>query len=156
MNQQPGQFGNAILMMSLHGYVAAEPELGKPDTGGQVVYVLELAKQFSRLGYTVDLITRRFEDQPEFDEVNDYFRIWRIPFGGREFIRKEDMHDHLDEFVTNCLLAVRNRGRQYGVVYSHYWDAGWAGQKVADELNILHVHTPTRWAGGNATIWPVR
>lgn len=142
MNQQPGQFGNAILMMSLHGYVAAEPELGKPDTGGQVVYVLELAKQFSRLGYTVDLITRRFEDQPEFDEVNDYFRIWRIPFGGREFIRKEDMHDHLDEFVTNCLLAVRNRGRQYGVVYSHYWDAGWAGQKVADELNILHVHTP--------------
>jgi hypothetical protein len=46
---------NNILMISLHGYVSAEPELGKPDTGGQVVYVLELAKRFSRLGRRVDL-----------------------------------------------------------------------------------------------------
>jgi mannosylfructose-phosphate synthase len=142
MIPQSTQFSNAILILSIHGYVAAEPELGKPDTGGQVVYVLELAKRFSTLGYTVDLVTRHFEDQPEFDEVNDNFHIWRIPFGGRDFIRKEDMHGHLDRFVANCLVAIRNRGRQYNVVYSHYWDAGWAGQKIAEELNILHIHTP--------------
>ena len=35
-----------ILMLSLHGYVGAEPELGLPDTGGQVVFVLELAKRY--------------------------------------------------------------------------------------------------------------
>ena len=29
-----------MLMLSLHGYVGAEPELGLPDTGGQVVFVL--------------------------------------------------------------------------------------------------------------------
>jgi mannosylfructose-phosphate synthase len=132
----------AILMLSVHGYVAGEPELGKPDTGGQVVYVLELAKRFSRLGYHVDLVTRRFEDQPEYDEVNENFRVWRIPFGGKDFIRKEDMHDHLGDFVTNCLAAIRNRGRQYSIVYSHYWDGGWAGQKIAEELAIPHVHTP--------------
>ena len=28
------------MMISTHGYVAAEPEFGKPDTGGQVVDVL--------------------------------------------------------------------------------------------------------------------
>lgn len=140
MQQQ--QFTESILMMSIHGYVSAEPELGKPDTGGQVVYVLELAKRFSRLGYHVDLVTRRFEDQPEYDEINDNLRIWRIPFGGSEFIRKEDMHDYLSDFVTNCLMSIRSRGRQYGIVYSHYWDAGWAGQKLAEELNIPHVHTP--------------
>lgn len=141
---QTGPFSNphSILMLSIHGYVSAEPELGKPDTGGQVVYVLELAKRFSRLGYRVDLVTRRFEDQPEFDEVNENFHIWRIPFGGNDFIRKEDMHDYLSDFVTNSLSAMRNRGRQYSVVYSHYWDAGWAGQKIAEELSIPHVHTP--------------
>lgn len=133
---------NSILMISLHGYVSAEPELGKPDTGGQVVYVLELAKRFSRLGRRVDLLTRRFEEQPEYDEVNENFRVWRVPFGGREFIRKEDMHDHLGNFVTNTLSAIRSRGYQYDVVYSHYWDAGWAGQKIAEELNIPHLHTP--------------
>ena len=36
----------SILMISTHGYVGAEPELGRPDTGGQVVFVLELAKRF--------------------------------------------------------------------------------------------------------------
>src|SRR5690606_38042879 len=30
----------------------------------------------------------------------------------------------------------------YYVVYSHYWDAGWAGQKIAEELGIPHIHTP--------------
>ena len=133
---------NNILMISLHGYVAAEPELGKPDTGGQVVFVLELAKRFSRLGRRVDLITRRFEDQPEFDEVNDNLRVWRIPFGGKAFIRKEDMHDHIGDFVTNMLSAIRNSSSRYDIVYSHYWDAGTAGQKIAEELEIPHIHTP--------------
>jgi mannosylfructose-phosphate synthase len=136
------RFSNAILMISTHGYVSAEPELGKPDTGGQVVYVLELAKRFSRLGRRVDLLTRRFEDQPEFDEVNNNFRVWRVPFGGPKFIRKEDMHDHLNDFTTNTLSAIRSRGLMYDVVYSHYWDAGWSGQKISEEIGALHVHTP--------------
>jgi mannosylfructose-phosphate synthase len=136
------QSTNNILMISLHGYVGAEPELGKPDTGGQVVYVLELAKRFSRLGLGVDLVTRRFEGQPEFDEINENLRVWRIPFGGKNFIRKEDMHDHLANFVTNFLSAVRKRGNRYDIVYTHYWDAGAAGQKIAEEMEIPHVHTP--------------
>lgn len=85
----------SILMISLQGYVGANAELGKPDTGGQVVYVLELAERFSRLGKSVDLMTRQFEDQPEYDDVNENYSVWRIPFGGKKFIRKEDMHDHL-------------------------------------------------------------
>lgn len=132
----------SILMISLHGYVAANPELGKPDTGGQVVYVLELADRFSRLGKNVDLVTRQFEDQPEYDHVYDNYNVWRIPFGGKDFIRKEDMHDHLKKFVTNCLAAIKKERKKYDVVYSHYWDAGWAGQKIAEELGISHVHTP--------------
>lgn len=132
----------SILMISLHGYVGAHAELGKPDTGGQVVYVLELAERFSRLGKRVDLVTRQFEDQPEYDVVDENFSVWRIPFGGKKFIRKEDMHDHLKKFVTNCLAAIKKEQKKYDIVYSHYWDAGWAGQKIAEELGISHVHTP--------------
>ncbi|MGJ8744742.1 glycosyltransferase [Polaribacter sp.] len=132
----------SILMISLHGYVGANAELGKPDTGGQVVYVLELADRFSRLGKRVDLVTRQFEEQPEYDVVDDNFSVWRIPFGGKKFIRKEDMHDHLKKFVTNTLAAIKKANKKYDVVYSHYWDAGWAGQKIAEELGVCHVHTP--------------
>ncbi len=131
-----------ILMLSLHGYVAAEPELGKPDTGGQVVFVLELAKRFARLGYQVDLVTRRFGRQPETDRINPNLRVRRIPFGGRDFLRKEDMHDHLRDFVTNFLAEANRRKLRYDVVSSHYWDAGWAGQRIAEEMRIPHIHTP--------------
>lgn len=129
-------------MLSLHGYVAAEPELGKPDTGGQVVFVLELAKRFARLGYKVDLVTRRFDKQPEMDRINPNLRVWRIPFGGKDFIRKEDMHGQLRDFVTNFLAEANRRKLRYDVVSSHYWDAGWAGQRIAEEMRIPHVHTP--------------
>ncbi len=131
-----------LLLLSIHGYVAGEPELGKPDTGGQVVFVLELAKRFARLGYKVDLVTRRFGRQPEFDKINPNLRVWRIPFGGKDFIRKEDMHGHLRDFVTNFLAETNRRGLRYDVVNSHYWDAGWAGQRIAEELRIPHIHTP--------------
>jgi len=136
------RYTGSILILSLHGYVAAEPELGKPDTGGQVVFVLELAKRFSRLGYKVDVVTRQFERQARVDKVNNLMRIWRIPFGGKHFIRKEDMHDYLGDFVTNFLSAARSQGLSYDVVNSHYWDAGWAGQKIAEEMRIPHIHTP--------------
>lgn len=141
-HKPPGAASGSILMISLHGYVAAEPELGKPDTGGQVVFVLELAKRFARLGYRVDVLTRRFEDQPEEDVVNANLRVFRIPFGGREFIPKEQMHDHIGDFVTNFLAEVGRRHLSYDVANSHYWDAGWAGQRIAEELQIAHVHTP--------------
>jgi mannosylfructose-phosphate synthase len=130
------------LTLSLHGYVAAEPELGLPDTGGQVVFVLELAKQFRSLGYAVDIVTRRFEDQPEFDDLGPDLRVWRIPFGGPDFVRKEDMHDHIDEFVSRFVDRFPERRSPYEFINSHYWDAGFAGQKIAEELNVTHVHTP--------------
>src|SRR6187402_2164425 len=68
-----------IAMVSTHGFVAANPPLGAADTGGQVVYVLELSKKLALLGYQVDIWTRRFEDQPEIEPVSDRVRIIRIP-----------------------------------------------------------------------------
>jgi len=137
-----GHSGNRIMMLSTHGYVGADAELGKPDTGGQVVFVLELAKQFVALGHTVDIVTRRFEGQPRFDDMGERLRVWRIPFGGDDFIRKEDMHDHLDDFVANALAEFAEEQASFDIINSHYWDAGWAGQKIAEELGVAHIHTP--------------
>lgn len=131
-----------ILMLSTHGYVSGQPELGKPDTGGQVVFVLELAKQFAVLGHSVDIVTRQFDDQPAIEPVADGVRICRIPYGGPRFVRKEDMHDCLDEFVENFIAWAERTNTRYNIIDSHYWDAGWAGQAIAVRLDIPHVHTP--------------
>lgn len=131
-----------IMMLSLHGYVSSDPELGKPDTGGQVTFVLELGKRFSGLGCQVDLVTRQFENQIQVEIINSNFRIIRIPFGGSSFIRKEDMHDYLDEFIDSFLLFIKDNQLNYDIINSHYWDAGWVGQRISEELEINHVFTP--------------
>src|SRR5574342_1208524 len=71
-----------IAMVSTHGYVAAQPPLGAADTGGQVVYVLELSRKLAQLGYEVDIWTRRFEGQPELESVTERVRVIRMPCGG--------------------------------------------------------------------------
>jgi mannosylfructose-phosphate synthase len=101
-----------------------------------------MARQFIQFGYRVDIVTRRFEKQPEFDPLSSSSHVWRIPFSGKLFVRKEDMHDHIENFVVNFLAEVRKRHIEYDVVMSHYWDAGWAGQQIAEELHIPHIHTP--------------
>ncbi|ATN33201.1 mannosylfructose-phosphate synthase [Rhizobium sp. ACO-34A] len=131
-----------IALVSTHGYVAAHPPLGAADTGGQVVYVLELAKKLAQLGHKVDIYTRRFEDQPEIDAVDDDVRVIRIPCGGRDFIPKEYLHRHLNEWNEKALRFIRREGLSYLFINSHYWDAGVAGQRLSEALNIPHVHTP--------------
>lgn len=131
-----------IMMVSTHGYVAGEPELGKPDTGGQVVYVLELSKCLARMGFVVDIFTRRFEDQPLLEELSDRLRIVRIPCGGDEFEPKETLCELIPEWVEKASRWISSQRLSYGLINSHYWDAGLAGQAIANRFNVPHVHTP--------------
>ncbi len=129
-------------MVSTHGYVAAEPPLGKADTGGQVVYVLELSKKLAQLGFEVDIWTRRFEDQPEMDVVNDRVRVIRVPCGGPQFLDKEYLVRHLGEWAESALRLIKRHKLRYQFFNSHYWDAGYATQRLAEALDVPHVHTP--------------
>lgn len=131
-----------IAMISTHGYVAAVPPLGAADTGGQVVYVLELSKKLAQLGYEVDIWTRRFEDQPEYDSVSERVRVIRMPCGGRDFIPKEYLAEHLPEWNEHALRFIQKHKLNYAFIDSHYWDAGVAGQHLSEVLNVPHVHTP--------------
>jgi mannosylfructose-phosphate synthase len=131
-----------IAMVSTHGYVAANPPLGAADTGGQVVYVLELSKKLAQLGYEVDIWTRRFEDQPELEAVADQVRIIRMPCGGKQFIPKEYLSQKLPQWSENALRLINRYGLKYEFINSHYWDAGVAGRGVSETLNVPHVHTP--------------
>ena len=131
-----------IAMISTHGYVAAEPPLGMPDTGGQVVYVLELSKKLAQLGYEVDIWTRRFEDQPEVEKVDEGVRLIRVPCGGTDFIAKEFLHRNIPEWSKNAIRRIEKENLKYEFINTHYWDAGLAGQTLADSLGFPHIHTP--------------
>src|SRR6478752_669245 len=117
-----------IALVSTHGYVAANPPLGAADTGGQVVYVLELAKRLGQLGHPVDIWTRRFASQPPVEPVDERVRIVRVACGGRDFIPKEYLYSKLGEWAENALRFIRSEGLSYAFIDSHYWDGGVAAQ----------------------------
>src|SRR5688500_3900062 len=131
-----------IAMVSTHGYVAAIPPLGAADTGGQVVYVLELSKKLAELGYEVDIWTRRFDDQSRVESVSDRVRILRVPCGGPSFIPKERLSAFLGEWCGCALDFIRSHELRYKLINSHYWDAGIAGASMARTLGVPHAHTP--------------
>ncbi|HXT40536.1 MAG TPA: glycosyltransferase, partial [Candidatus Angelobacter sp.] len=107
-----------IAMVSTHGYVAAQPPLGAADTGGQVVYVLELSKKLAQLGYEVDIWTRRFEDQPEIEPVAEQVRIIRARCGGQNFIPKEYLHEKLPAWGENALRFIKKHELKYTFINS--------------------------------------
>ncbi len=131
-----------IAMVSTHGYVSGQPPLGAADTGGQVVYVVELSRKLALLGYEVDIWTRRFEDQPALERVTDQVRVIRVPCGGRRFIPKEYLVRSIPEWGEHALRFIQRHGLRYQFIDSHYWDAGVAGQHLSETLGVPHVHTP--------------
>jgi mannosylfructose-phosphate synthase len=132
-----------ICFLNPQGYVQDPPPLGKTDTGGQTVYVLELAKALGEKNIKVDIITRAFE---EYDKNEEYIaknvKIVRIPCGGEKFIPKEKLYEIMPEFVENFMLYIDKTRKKYDLIHSHYWDGGYAGILLKKMLDIPHVHTP--------------
>jgi sucrose-phosphate synthase len=126
-------------------------ELGRdPDTGGQVLYVVELARALARQKDVarVELITRLIVDSAVSDDyaatmedLGDGAKIVRIEAGPAGYIPKEQLWDHLDAFVDNTLTYVREQDRLPDVVHSHYADAGFVGGRMSMILGVPQIHT---------------
>ena len=126
-----------IAMVSTHGYFDPVPVLGRTDTGGQVVYVLELAKALSKKGIIVDIYTRWFEkDKAQIDPVPEYpnLNVVRIPAGEWKFLPKEYIYDVLPELSKNMIELIKKNGWDYDLFHGHYVDGGIVACDVAKSL----------------------
>jgi len=131
-----------VCFLNPHGYMMYPPPLGKTDTGGQTLYVLQLARALGKKGIKVDIITRQFENLPAEEKLWENVKIIRIPCGGSQFIPKEKIYESMPEFVANLLHHIEKTRKKYDLIHSHYWDGGYAGIMLSKMLKIPHVHTP--------------
>ena len=143
-----------IMMISTHGYVGAEPEFGKPDTGGQVVFVLELSRCLARLGYDVDILTRQFEDQPAEEQVDDRVRLLRFPCGGKHFIPKETLCEVIPEWVQRVATFIRDK-KSLNTTSSTaiIGTPDWLGRRLPIAFRFLMSIRHTRSVPGSGTTW---
>ncbi|XP_022718173.1 probable sucrose-phosphate synthase 4 [Durio zibethinus] len=162
-----------IVLISIHGLVRGENmELGRDsDTGGQVKYVVELARALANTKgvHRVDLLTRQITSPevdssygepiemlscPSDDTGSCGAYIIRIPCGPRDkYIAKESLWPHIPEFVDGALNHIANMARALGdqvdggkptwpyVIHGHYADAGEVAAHLSGALNVPMVLT---------------
>lgn len=146
---RPGKL--KVTLISLHGLIRAhDPQLGyDADTGGQIKYVLELARCLANQPQVggVELMTRQIID-PSIDDsyaqleepICDGAKIVRIPFGPKRYLKKESLWPYIDIFVDQALQHFKRRGLP-AIIHGHYADAGLAGAQLARLLHIPFVFT---------------
>jgi len=141
-----------IVLISVHGLIRGDRlELGcDADTGGQVLYVVELLRALIRHPQVrrVDLLTRLIEDKntdhdysQEIEKVEPGANIVRIKCGPRRYIRKELLWPHLDSFIDNSVQYFRKIGQCPDIIHSHYADGGYIGSGLAQLIGVPLVHT---------------
>jgi sucrose-phosphate synthase len=141
-----------IVLISVHGLIRSRDlELGRDaDTGGQIKYVVELAKALAKQPNVgrVDLVTRQVIDS---EVARDYAlatealaenaQIVRIEAGPEGYLHKEELWDHLDSFTDNLLSWLHRQPQWPNILHSHYADAGYVGVRLSHETGLPLVHT---------------
>ncbi|WP_455210414.1 HAD-IIB family hydrolase [Kaarinaea lacus] len=149
---QPSHNGLYIMLISMHGLIRGNNmELGRDaDTGGQIKYVVELAKalgahpEVSR----VELLTRQIFDKKissdysiAIEKLSSNVSIVRLPCGPRRYLRKEVLWPYLDIYVDNVLQHLRKARRTPDLVHAHYADGGYVGSRLVQLLGVPLVFT---------------
>lgn len=144
--------GMHIQMFSIHGLLRSEKlEMGRDaDTGGQIKYVLELARSLSRRNDVrrVELFTRLIADKAvskdyaqAVEPINDKLRIVRIQCGGKKYMRKELLWPHLDEYVDKTIKYIKRRQAIPDVIHGHYPDAGYVATQLGEIFGLPVIYT---------------
>jgi D-inositol-3-phosphate glycosyltransferase len=113
---------------------------GGVDSGGQNVYVGQIAEHFARSGHAVDVFTRR-EDAVQPQEVwwRAGVRVIHVPAGPAIKMPKEDLLPHMEEFggfLARYFDAEAAAGTGYDVVHANFFMSAWAAMPVARARGI--------------------
>ena len=114
--------------------------LGGVDSGGQNVYVSQIARHLPSLGYEVDVFTRRDSDcLPEIVEWLDGVRIIHVPAGPAEFVAKEKLLPHMADFTRTIIEYCRDGA--YDLIHANFWMSALVAADVKKALDIPFVVT---------------
>jgi phosphoheptose isomerase len=129
-----------IAMISEHASPLAM--LGGVDSGGQNLYVGQLARHLAHLGYEIDIFTRR--DSPVLPEVAEWVsgvRIVHVPAGPAEFVRKEELLPYMPAFTEWMVRFCGRTRRRYGLAHANFWMSGLVAAELKQAIGLPFVVT---------------
>jgi D-inositol-3-phosphate glycosyltransferase len=116
--------------------------LGGVDSGGQNVYVGELARNLVSLGYEVDIFTRCDNcDMPLVVEWMPDVRVIHVKAGPPKVIEKEKLLPFIPQFVASVLSFINTEKISYALVHANFWMSGMVAMELKQVLSIPFVIT---------------
>ncbi|HEY9049194.1 MAG TPA: glycosyltransferase [Ohtaekwangia sp.] len=116
--------------------------LGGVDSGGQNVYVGELARHLAAKGYEIDIYTRR--DNTGLPPVINWIprvRVIHIQAGPVEVIEKEQLLPYMTAFTENMLAFIRQENLIYSLLHANFFMSAVVASGIKAALNIPFVVT---------------
>jgi glycosyltransferase involved in cell wall biosynthesis len=116
--------------------------LGGVDSGGQNVYVAELPKQLVKLGYSVDVYTRK--ESETINEVINWLpgiRVIHIKAGPPKVVPKEKLLSLMDEFAVSMIAFIRQEEVCYELIHANFFMSALVASKVKKVFHIPYVVT---------------
>lgn len=130
----------AIALISDHGDPAAE--IGKEEAGGQNVYVRQVGEALAKLGWQVDMFTRKTcAEDATIVQHSPYCRTIRLTAGPEAFIPRDELFQYLPEFVQAFQKFQSKEGCNYPLIHTNYWMSAWIGLQLKQTQNVQLVHT---------------
>ncbi|MGJ3249457.1 MAG: glycosyltransferase family 4 protein [Elainellaceae cyanobacterium] len=129
-----------IAFISVHGDPSIE--IGKEEAGGQNVYVRQVGEALAKRGWQVDMFTRR--TQPNQDTIVEHApgcRTVRLTAGPEAFVGRDELFDHLPDFVESFLKFQHQTETIYPLLHTNYWLSGWVGLRVREHQPCKLIHT---------------
>ena len=129
----------SIALISEHASPLAA--VGGIDAGGQNIYVAQVARELGRLGYDVDVFTRR--DNERLPEVVDYapgVRVIHVPAGPAAYVRKEELLPYMGAFC-DYVCDFAGRGGGYALSHANFFMSGLASLRLKECLSVPYVVT---------------
>lgn len=129
-----------IALISVHGDPAVE--IGKEEAGGQNVYVRQVGEALAKLGWQVEMFTRKVSaEQETIVQHSPNCRTIRLEAGAVEFVPRDNLFGYLPEFIDNFLKFQQENGFVYPLVHTNYWLSSWVGMQLKEIQGSKQVHT---------------
>jgi D-inositol-3-phosphate glycosyltransferase len=129
-----------LAMISEHASPLAA--LGGEDSGGQNVYVAELARHLGAMGCGVDVFTRRDSQLlPAVVPFDGGVRVVNLPAGPAKHVPKDGLFPFMARFRDAFYRFARREPAAYDLAHANFWMSGWVACEARRDLGLPFVQT---------------
>lgn len=114
---------------------------GGVDSGGQNIYVANVARELVAMGHQVDVFTRRDRALLPLASDMDGVRVIHVPAGPPKQLPKEQLLPFMDEFAAFLIEFLRGEREPYHVIHANFFMSGLAALKVKAALGVPLITT---------------